>query len=465
MKRVLMATGQNNINTAINYIDGYELAGVADSKDEVLNCVKQYRPEIMIIGDGLRGQSPLLMTMMQAKIENPQVRIVYLSAIAIYETDKLKNLSPLISAGIFDIIYGRELSIDSLREILDKPMTKDSQEIQKIMNLVIRDEKKNEEVQEISFASSDDIIFDLNEDGSYRNVATVSSIKPGTGKSFMSVNVAVAIAKYGKKINGKPPRVGLVEADLQNLSIGTILQIEDNKKNLKTCMMAISEIINSKNELINDEEKIKEVDDFVDSCFLPFEKVPNLKALVGSQLGYKDIENIKSVYFDYLIDSIVDDYDVIIVDTNSSLAHTTTFNLLSKANTCFYVLNLDFNNVRNNIRYKDMLKEIQIDHKVKYILNEDVTNSLTDEKEDLLFKSSYLDDYEFDLVAKVPMIPKTVFLNRLYSGEPIVLDNKDYTLKAKNELLKVANSIYPIEGFDDSTNITEDKSKRHFSFK
>ena len=56
----------------------------------------------------------------------------------------------------------------------------------------------------------------------------ISSIKPGCGKSFVSTNVATAIAKFGDKKDGRQPRVCILEADLQTLSVGTLLSLEDD---------------------------------------------------------------------------------------------------------------------------------------------------------------------------------------------------------------------------------------------
>ncbi|MBQ3423050.1 MAG: hypothetical protein IJH34_15665 [Romboutsia sp.] len=156
----------------------------------------------------------------------------------------------------------------------------------------------------------------------------------------------------------------------------------------------------------------------------------------------------------YLVDAIIDDYDVIIIDSNSSISHVTTYPLLKMANTCYYILNLDFNNIRNNTRYRSTLKELGITDKVKYILNQDIKNDSNGAHsgtniETLLFTANHLDDSGFKLEATIPAIPQTVFLNRLYEGKPIILDDKDYTKNVRHELLKICNQIWPIEGFEE----------------
>ena len=187
-------------------------------------------------------------------------------------------------------------------------------------------------------------------------------------------------------------------------------------------------------------------------CFKPYHKTKNLECLVGSQLLFGQLEDVKPHHYVYLIEAIIDEFDVVIVDTNSSLTHVTTFPLLAMAKSAYYILNLDYNNVRNNNRYAETLKEINVSSKVRYILNEDIPQGdpeyVSSSMEELIFTADLLEDAGFTVEARIPQIEKTVFLNRIYNGEPIVLDNNKYTLKARYELLKIANQIYPIANFD-----------------
>ena len=299
------------------------------------------------------------------------------------------------------------------------------------------------------------------------NLSIISSIKPGTGKSFLSVNVACAIARYGKKTKeGRPPRVALIEGDLQNLSIGTLLQLEDSKKNLKSVMDKISNIVTKEGDFIGNPYQVESVNEYIKSSFLPYGKLKNLECLVGSQLSFEEIEDIVPYYYVYLVEAIAMDFDVVIVDTNSALTHVTTFPLLQMAKNCFYILNLDFNNIRNNTRYRETLRSIGVLDKVKYVLNEDITKEvMKGKKEELIYTSDHLHESGFDLVGKIPLIDKVIFLNRLYNGTPVVLDEGNpYTEPAKRELLKVANEIYPIEGFREDGKKKQEGRKGFFRF-
>ncbi|WCK56925.1 ATPase (plasmid) [Aneurinibacillus sp. Ricciae_BoGa-3] len=452
MKKVLVATGQKIIDETIAKFEGYEVVNAVEYKNEVVEACEYFSPDILLLSEGLSGHESLLQIMLQLGMKFPNLRIIYLAGhVDLRDEPKVNALGVLVMAGIYDIIHEKSISVQMLRNILDNPKDAESMSYltkrvkestskankESLIEIEIPQEKENEEDEDI-----------------YKNLHVVSSIKPGTGKSFLSTNVATAIANFGvENKDGKKPRVALIEADLQNLSVGTLLQIEDDKKNLKAVMEKISTIVNENGNFVGTLEQTEEVNTFIKSCFKPFYRVKNLEALVGSQLTFEQIESIKPYYYIYLLDSIAKEYDIVVVDSNSSLTHITTFPLLQMAKSCYYVLNLDFNNVRNNARYKSILKEMGIADKVKYVLNEDIVNDPKEslasgsDIEELIFTADHLDDSDFKLEARVPMLPKTVFLNRLYEGTPVVLDDKKYTLKARYEILKVANQIWPIKNF------------------
>lgn len=462
-KKILMATGQESLDKIVNGFQDYEVIATLSYKKELEEACVFYMPEIVIVTEGLTGQESLFEILIKIKQKHPTIRIVYLAGgVNLKDTDRVNKLGMLVLGGIYDISHESSISVSFLKDLLDRPKTEEQMSYL-TKNLKSKNHKEPSIVQ-IEIPEED--IEDIEEQG-YKNVFVVSSIKPGTGKSFISTNIATAIAKYGKKKpNGESPKVALIEADLQNLSVGTLLGIEDDKKNLKSVMDKISKIITSKGELVQDMEKISEVDAYIKSCFKPYYQVKNLEALVGSQLTMAEIEDINPLYYVYLIESILKSYDVIVIDSNSSLAHITTYPILRLAHTCYYVLNLDFNNVRNNARYKETLKSIGILDRVKYILNEDIINNENEQStngttfEKLIFTADHLDQSDFPLEARIPEVPKAVFLNRLYEGIPMVLDTKDYTLKARYEISKIANQIWEMDNIQELKNEVNKKLEK-----
>lgn len=467
-KTILVATGQNIINSAVKKFENYNVVGVVDSRDELEKKCAQYNPDILLVGEGLFGSESLVKILLEIARDYPNIRIVYLTGhINLKDEQRVNSLALLVMAGIYDIIHERKMTMHMLKTALDTLKTEeDVNFIIEASNKSLSNEKGGSEIEFVipeEYAEKDENIRD--------NLFVISSIKPGTGKSFLSVNIATAIAQYGIDTpDGKRPKVGLIEADLQNLSLGTLLQIEDDDKNLKTVMSKISEIVTNSGDFIGDARQTEEVNEYIKNCFIPYYRVKNLKALVGSQLTLKELEGVTNYHYIYLIDAITDEFDVLIVDSNSALTHVTTFPLLHMAKNCYYVLNLDFNNVRNNIRYQETLRDIGIIDKVKYVLNEDISNEIKSDStgtsiEELMFTADHLEDSGFKLEARVPVIPKTVFLNRLYEGTPIVLDEKKATEHIRYELLKAANQIYPIKNFSDiekKYNTTVKKKKGFF---
>lgn len=463
-KRVLVATGQDIINSAVRKFEDYEVVGIATSRDELEAKCAQYNPDILLVGEALFGSESLVKILLDIARKYPNIRIVYLAGhINLRNEQRVNSLALLVMAGVYDIVYERKMTVHMLKMALDTPKTE--KDVKFIIEASSRSLSREKESSEIEFIIPEE--YKEDDENIRNNLFVISSIKPGTGKSFLSVNIATAIAQYGiDRPDGKRPRVGLIEADLQNLSLGTLLQIEDDDKNLKTVMNKISEIVTPSGEFVGDIKKTEEVNEYIKSCFIPYYRVKNLRALVGSQLTLKELEGITNYHYIYLVDAIVDEFDVLIVDSNSSLTHVTTFPLLHMAKNCYYVLNLDFNNVRNNIRYREVLREIGILDKVRYVLNEDISNDVKSEStgtaiEELMFTADHLEDSGFKLEARIPVIPKTVFLNRLYEGTPIVLDEKRETEHIKYELLKVANQIYPIKNFSE----IEEKHNKTFKKK
>ena len=454
MKKMLLATGQPKIDEVISKKVagelGYEVIGKVDYKKDLFNITYETKPDVVIVSKSLTGKEmTVLEAMLKIRTELSDVRIIYLAG-AYDENNKQKvdELATLVLAGVFDILHEKAITLSLLKEIIMHP--RDREQVQYLVKHIKTNVMYEDEVVDIT---EEEEVEDVEEDG-YKNVYLVSSIKPGTGKTFVSCNLATCLAKYGvKKSNGKKPKVAIIEADLQNLSVGTILQIESEEKNLKTVMQKIASIMDKDGNLIDDVVKIEEVNTFIKSAFQKYEQVNNLFALVGSQLTMDEVENIKPLYYVYLIEQIIDEYDIVIIDTNSSLAHVTTYPLLRMAHTAFYFIDLDFNNVRNNSRYKKTLEDIEVFDKIKYVLNKDITKenrALTNRTmiEDLMFDAEALGDLGFNIIARLPELPPEVFLNRLFTGTPVVLDDNNYTLKTRIEVSKIANEIWEIENLD-----------------
>ena len=460
MKNILLATGVPKVGEVFKHGHfseslnaNFKVISTAERREDVLPYLEKsgQTVDVLLITDALPGNMLLMELLPEIRMSFQGVRIVYITA-AVTNRDerRLQNLSFLSMLKLYDIVTTPRVNpkiiydalmhpatvenVAWLKRIMDK--TEQSTE-QKALDITIEDETdeaQQEEAGQVGFP----------------NVFVFSSIKPGTGKSFISVNVAATIAEYGQpKENGEMPKIALIDGDLQNLSLGTLLQMDsDNKHNLQTVMEKIDTVLDKNGAPVDNPTRIRDVNAFIKQSFLPYAKNKNLEALVGSQLTMDQISGITARDFIYLLQAVKEEYDVIIIDSNSSLAHVSTLPLLAMANRCYYILNLDFNNIKNNSRYTADLKKMGILPRVRYILNENITPELAKKMnadESLIYTKEHVKEHGFDLVGSIPLIEKHVFLNRIYSGTPVALDDEPYTLESRLEIARIANQIWPID--------------------
>lgn len=380
---------------------------------------------------------PTVDFILEAKKVNPMVRVVFFSGeLDLNNEDVVYKINELIEVGIYDIYSGKKIS-------------------QEIIANEIKNRKTFNDVKEIADLKAAQIKYletakqDFGE--GYQNIIIVSSIKPGSGKSFVSTNLAVGIAKFGqKKRSGNGLKVAIIDGDLQTLSVGTLLGIEDSRLNLTSALKAVTTVLNNKGEIIGTDDEIEEVRAYVKKCFLPSKVVPNLYGLVGSQLQFKDLGGIRPYHFFYMVQLMVDEFDVIIIDSNSSLEHKTTGPILQLAGHCFYVLDLDFVSVRANLRHRQELQNLGVLNKVSYVLNKAITrDNLHMFKEKLEYGAENLEGDGFKVAAKLPMVDPTIMLNRLHNKTPIMLDEQAHTLPMRMELTQIANKVWPMSNVAD----------------
>ena len=442
MKKLLIASGEKTLIEKIEKIKNYEIIGVIGAKELLASEVRRLRPDILLITEGVKTVSNIdtVSLLISTKQVYPEIRIVYLAGAIDYNDKKrINHLGNLVLNDIYDIYHEGKMTISILQGLLDYEKSKEDSEY------LLRYHNGNPD----SYNDDDGQEFDPKRD-TCNNLIMISSIKPGSGKSFIATSLATAIAKYGRDTpEGGHPKVAIIEGDLQTLSIGTILGIEDSEKNLTEALKRVSKIVDETGLIIGSDEEIVETKEFISTCFLKYDECDNLYVLAGSQLSLDELNNINSYQYYMLVQLMSNEFDVMIVDTNSSLEHRTTGALLELANTCYYILDLDYNNIRNNTQYKKELDSLGVSNKISYILNRDISEDHSNEfKEDLVYTANQLSKNGFDLAAKIPLIDITVMYNRLHRATPLILDDTEATFEARKELLKVANKIWPIDAID-----------------
>lgn len=426
--KILCATGYPGMDALLQSekCPNMNVVDICRSKADVRELIKKHDPEILLVADKLAGDDSIINMMIALKKAHPYLRIIYLAG-GLDPKDQARKdaLGALVLSGIFDIVTEKKINIDYVVDVIENPISYES--VSYLAKSIV--DGKTEAANAYGglewndYGEYDELIEEHN------NIFVFTSIKPGTGKSVVSTNVACALARFGVNKEGKQPRVALIEADLQTLSVGTMLGVvEDKYYNLGTALRSAASVFDRGN-IIADDEKVKHVNTTIRNCFVEYSEQPNLRILSGSMLTPEEIDSLKvePEYYSFILDAIRDDYDYIIVDLNSSVFHVTTFTLLQAAKICFYILNLDYNNVRNNIRYRATLEAFSISDKIKYVLNQNIENTPDFESfgvgiEPLIFTGDKIEKEFFHISVRIPSLPLSIQLNRQFEGVPASFD-------------------------------------------
>lgn len=417
---------------------GYNCIGVAATKEDALSRIYSEPIDILIVCDGVpssRGTSTEEFILSQKKSFS-ETRIIYLAgAVSNSDVQRLRMMGEFVSNGVYDFFTEPSIDAEKLLELLEHPRTKED-----VAEYLIYYQPGENVSQSIS------------------NVIVCSSVKPGTGKSTLAINLAVGIAKYGqKKTNGKAPRVAIIEGDLSSLSVGTLLKVENSQYNLKRALNLVRTVVDQDGVITGTDEQLKEVKKGVRSCFVKYSGLDNLYAMVSSDMSLNDVMRVSPSQYYFMIQCVTGAFDVVIVDANSSLEHRTTGPLLEMASRCYFVLDLDFNDIQNNLRYMRELQELGISGKIHYVLNKNIEGEdFAKHLEDLKYQ---IDDFEkLNLVIDktIPLIDAGIMMNHEYSGVPIVLDDDPKLVPYKKAFLEIANENWKIDFKEDE----ESKKKK-----
>lgn len=356
----------------------------------------------------------------------PEVRIIYLAGeIFPNDIDQAKTLAFLVQNDIYDIIVGSRLKTAELLQHLETPG----------------------KLEDVRYLLNNPAVSTATEDASYKNLISIYSVKPGSGKSFLAYNLAFAIAMYGQaKSNGKRPRVALIEGDLSSLSVGALLHKSNDKYNLVRALKIASEVVDAKGNKVGSKEAIQIANNEIRKCFIQHPKCKNLFALSAQSMSLSDRIAVNPHQYMFMLECIRPAFDVIIADMNSSMEHQTTGPLFAKSGVIYFLIDPDINNIKNNVRYQKDLKSIKVDTKAKYVLNKYLSpDQQQDFAEDLEYGMNEIKATGINISGVIPYIDPILMNNRAMQGEPIVADNSPATKDARNAILRIANEIWKID--------------------
>jgi pilus assembly protein CpaE len=227
------------------------------------------------------------------------------------------------------------------------------------------------------------------------DIIAVYSPQGGAGKSMLSANLAVAMAKAAGD-GGKPPRIALVDLNLQFGDIDLMLNLSPQNTIAGLAQKGHGGI---------DAELLEQ--------YLTLHPDSGLRILVAPSTP-QYAESITVYTVEQVVETLRENYDIIIVDTPSQLQDT-TLAVLDAAKTILLLTSLDLLALHKTRTALDMLRQLYAPEKIQLILNRansDVGISLADVESVL----------GVPMRAQIPSDGKVV-VTSINEGKPFVLFN------------------------------------------
>lgn len=441
MKNVVLITNNINLsdtlkNNGLNR--GYHVLTTFTSKVSLIDDFSNLEstrdlPDLALVTEGFdtSDNTPTWEMILRLKQRFPLLRIIYATGqISPDDSNKLRVLARLVKGGVYDILIGNRIDEAAIYEIMDNPRT-------------------FEDVASYLEYEKSDTDFDRSK--GFSNVVLVSSIKPGSGKTFLATNLAIAIAKYGQFKRGSDgqlikPRVAIVDGNLLNLSVSSMLRVDNFDKNMITALNQIKRYVSKDGTYSLNDDELVNIKNFVRGCLTRHKEIDNLYCMVAPTSDLSSLSDIYPVHFFFMMEQLVKAFDVIIVDSNSAFDHQTTAALFELAAEICLVMDLDYNNLQNNVRYFDKLKDLGYEHKIHYIINKDLPlETLASCVVDLAYDLQVIQEQGIAIEHRVPMVNNAKMKSLDYNAIPLIDDNTSKTEAARIAILEIANDIWKID--------------------
>lgn len=416
---LVIATNNKNLIEALTH--KYTVLASFFTREELERDINNLieEPDILFVTEGFNCQGvPIADLLIKIKKNNPDLRIIYVQS-SEFTSGTKKILTRMVENEIYDIAIGDEIDLPTIEKLIENPKT-------------YGDASK---------------ILESDDTEVYPNIFTISSLKPGTGKTFLATNLAVAIAKYGQKKrlkNGRltDPRVLLVDGDLLNLGVGTMLRTDNYDRNMLTALQRIAKFIPEDCRYTMSDSDVENIKKYVRACLCEYRGCSNLYIMAANTISLDELAHIAPVHFYFMMQMLVRAFDVIIVDSNSAFDHQTTAVLYELSGSIFLMLDNDYNNIQNNLRYVNKLAEMGYDDKIHFIVNKDLTREAEMNcLEDLDYNTHSIGDLVLEY--RIPLIDAGIIKTIDYGEELVVTSNK--AKAAKDKILEIADSIWKID--------------------
>ena len=418
---LILATNNDSIVEAFKKYGKYNIVAAFKQKNELETNLPYLNenPEVLLVIEGFDFQGTSVAdTLITVKKNNPGLRVIYILG-SEFNNGIKKILTKLVENEIYDIAIGDEVSMNSMVNLIENPRT---------------------------YADASKILED-DDSEVYNNVFTFSSLKPGTGKTFLATNVAVALAKYGVKrrmANGRfrDTKILLVDGDLLNLGVGTILRTDSYDRNMLTALQRIAKNIGEDGHYSLSDTDVDSLKTFVRNCLYNYKGCSNLYVMSANSISLEELSKISPAHFYFMMQMLVKAFDAVIVDSNSAFDHQTTAVLYEISSRIYLLIDNDYNNIQNNLRYIDKLTEMGYDDKIIFAVNKDITKEAELScLEDLEYNTNSIGNLIID--HRIPLIDAGIMKTIDYGEELVVTSTK--ALEARDAILQLADSIIKID--------------------
>lgn len=350
---------------------GLEIVGEASDGRQAVDLARQLRPDIVLLDSAVFGLDSV------AVIDQIGAASRETAVIVLIEGADMDLMRRLMRAGARDCIMRPVAPDDLIATIRSVYQTNAKQREDKVSALPALDTKR-----------------------ALGEILAVYSPQGGAGKSMLSANLAVAMARAAGE-GGKNPRVVLVDLNLQFGDIDLMLNLAPQNTIAGLAQKGHGGI---------DAELLEQ--------YLTLHPESGLKILVAPSTP-QYAESITVYTVEQVMETLRENYDYIIVDTPSQLQDT-TLAVLDSAKTILLLTSLDLLALHKTRTALEMLRQLYEAEKIQVILNRansDVGISLEDVENVL----------GVQMRARVPSDGKIV-VTSINEGKPFVLYNENTTI-------------------------------------
>ena len=288
---------RDHLTKLLGFESDMEVVGTAESGPEAIELARKLAPDVVLMDINMPGMDGIA-TSEQLSASLPSAAVIMMSVQG--EAD-----------------YLRRSMLAGAREFLVKPFSADelTTSIRKVREREIEKQSRATERGEVAAAA-----VEAARRASEGAIVTVYSPKGGVGRSTIAVNLAVAVAREGR-------RVALVDGSLQFGDVGVLLNLDSSHRSFADLVpeVAAGEPESLETVLVRHETG-------VDVLLAP--PTPETAEL------------ITPAYMRAVLHRLRDDHDLVVVDTQPVLTDM-TLAMLDVADRIVALLTLEITNIRN----------------------------------------------------------------------------------------------------------------------